>query len=45
MTWVSMRLRRSAIAKRLGVAALILFMAKGLMWLALGIAGYTIWAR
>ena len=39
------RLRTGASGKRLGVAALGFFLAKGLLWMALGVSGYSIWAH
>ncbi len=35
---------RRRVVRRAGIAAFLFFLAKGLVWVALGVAGYTAWA-
>ncbi len=42
---IGTRLRAAVTGRRIGAAAVLFFLAKGLVWLAVGISGYAAWAR
>jgi hypothetical protein len=44
-TMMSARRQTKALGKRIGAAAFLFYLVKGLIWLALGAAGYAGWAH
>jgi hypothetical protein len=45
MMTIRARVGHKVTGKRVGVAVLLFFLIKGVVWLALGAAGYAAWAN